>query len=120
MIATSKALHQFWGQFGLEAYRNDSVPLDAAYPYITFEVYKLAPFEDMSLTAYVWCKDDPDGNIARAEMLDRIAEKLVNGHRIPCGNGCLIAYLDNITYYQDPSDPTVKGGRIAYDVRYLV
>ena len=32
------ALYQFWSSFGLTAYEENSVPAQAAFPYISYEV----------------------------------------------------------------------------------
>lgn len=51
-----QALNNFWSSFGLPAYDVNSVPSDASYPYITYEV-SLSDFDhDIPLTASIWYK----------------------------------------------------------------
>ena len=51
-----QALTQFWAGFGLPAYDATSVPSDAAFPYITFEVAEGEFGDEIPLTAGVWYK----------------------------------------------------------------
>lgn len=46
-----QALYRFWAGFGIPAYEENSVPADAAYPYIT---YSVSVGDRVSLTANIF------------------------------------------------------------------
>lgn len=50
----AQALHDFWSSFGLPAYDQFSVPDDAEFPYITYEVATDSIGHALPLTASVW------------------------------------------------------------------
>ena len=49
-----EALYSFWSSFGIPAYEENSVPENAAFPYITFEA-TVGDFENIiPLSASIW------------------------------------------------------------------
>lgn len=53
----AQAIHSFWSSFGLPAYDVNTVPDDAAMPYITYEVMESDYFSRIALSASLWYKD---------------------------------------------------------------
>jgi hypothetical protein len=49
-----QALHSFWSSFGWAAYDENTVPDDAAYPYITYEVATGNLGKPVFLSAALW------------------------------------------------------------------
>lgn len=129
MTGVHKALYRFWSGFSLDgaslsAYLSGHVPDGAALPYITFDVADGDSFAASILTAIVWLKAESGVNVnaQRAQVLDQIARA------IPA-EGVLLQYsggtirLDRNpanfqSYYDDPEDASVIGGRTSYEVRF--
>ncbi len=118
MTDVHQALYRFWSSFGLPAYLSGHVPDGASLPYITFEIGDGEPFSRTFLTAIVWAKD----NATRAGALDRIAESIPpDGVSIPISSGMLTLYRNGgsfMSYYDDPEDKTILGGRVSYQVNF--
>ena len=52
------AIHQFWSGFGLTAYEENTVPSDAAFPYITYQLVTDAFDNDVAMTASLWYRGE--------------------------------------------------------------
>lgn len=52
------AIHQFWSGFGLTAYEENTVPSDAVFPYITYQLVTDAFDTDVSMTASLWYRGE--------------------------------------------------------------
>lgn len=52
------AIHQFWSGFGLTAYEENTVPSDAAFPYITYQLVTDAFDADVAMTASLWYRGE--------------------------------------------------------------
>ena len=52
------AIHQFWSGFGLTAYEENTVPSDAAFPYITYQLVTDAFDTDVAMTASLWYRGE--------------------------------------------------------------
>lgn len=122
MTYVHKALYAFWASFGIPAYLTGHVPDEATLPYITFEVVDGEPFSSNFLTAFVWVKQDGTGNETRAKYLDRIREAIpADGTQLYLPDGMLMLYRNGssfLSYYDDPEDDTILGGRVSYQVNY--
>lgn len=121
MKRLKKALYAFWSGFGIPAYLSDSVPHDAVYPYITYEVVSGAATSRTILTATAWHKKAPQGNVERSAMLDQIAAAIPEGGRIlPLDGGGFVILYRNDTNFQadtwDDDDDTILGGRTSYQI----
>ena len=122
MTGVHRALYAFWSQFA-PAYLSGHVPDDASYPYITFSVESTQPIGYTFLVAQDWHKAESGVNInaERAEMMDKIAEAIPpDGVKLTAGDGCIVlSRTDGFqSYYDDPQDPAVIGGRTQYRVQY--
>lgn len=122
MTSVHKALYAFWGSFGVPAYLSGHVPDEATYPYITFEVVDGEPFTHNFLTAFVWVKQNGAGNEIRASYLDKIKDAIPwDGTQLYLPDGMLMLYRNGssfLSYYDDPEDDTILGGRVSYQVNY--
>lgn len=131
MTALHQALYSFWNQFlygqsTIPAYLTGKVPKSASFPYFTFDV-KSGSFASVSLlTAFLWVKDTPgtsvSANATRAAILDTVCQAIPEGGvRLSFEGGYVYLFRndsDFITYYDDPEDPSVIGGRISYEVHF--
>lgn len=123
------ALMDFWEQFGLPVFLSGHVPEDQPFPYFTIEIGQADAFSDSVLTAFDWHKiqnpETSNANIMaeRADLMDRIAAAIPpHGVKIPLPAGFLILFRNSAdfqTYYDDPEDESVLGGRTSYEIRYL-
>ncbi len=109
----------------VKAYLSGHVPDDAVFPYITFDVARGEEFSSTFLTVFDWHKADSGKNVnaERADLMDAIAEAIPqSGVLLEMSNGGYIELLRNgadfQTYYDDPEDKTVIGGRTAYMVNF--
>lgn len=129
MTEFHQALYAFWSQFlynnvSIPAYLSGKVPNNATFPYITFDVAHGDGFSSSVLTAFIWIKAGSgiNANAIRASILDDIERAIpITQTRIDYDGG--FAYLsrndtDFITYYDDPEDASVIGGRVSYIVRF--
>lgn len=126
MKALQRALTRFWQGFSyggmpLKAFLSGHVPSGTSFPYITYEVAQGEAFRDTVLTAFVWCKGQ-EANVQRAEILDLIAQAIPTpGRKLPLDGGFVMLYRNPAnfqSFYDDPEDVTVLGGRTSYEVRF--
>ncbi|HPF54582.1 MAG TPA: hypothetical protein PLM48_08085 [Clostridia bacterium] len=129
MTGLHGALQAFWGGFtygtaAIKAYEQGNVPSTATYPYITYEAAEGAYWGATILTAFVWVKKATgvDWQVQRAAILDLIKAAIPEG-------GTHLDYADGnlfmrrnptnfMSYYNDPNDASVVGGRISYEATY--
>ena len=126
-----RSLFAFWGniEFGgtkIPVYLSGHVPPNTAFPYITFEVSSAESMSFNVLTAFDWHKAESGKNVnaERASMMDEIA-KMIPAEgvllELPGEHGYIELLRNDAdfqTYYDDPEDETVVGGRTSYIVRY--
>lgn len=79
------ALYSFWNSFDLPAYEENTVPDEAALPYITYQVVTDGRFQEVPLSVSVWYRSDSwvDINAKTRE----ISEEIQSGVQIPCQSG---------------------------------
>lgn len=53
-MTKAAAIYQFWNGFGLTAYEENTVPTDAAFPYITYQLVTDSFDSDVAATASIW------------------------------------------------------------------
>ena len=83
------AVYNFLSSFGIPAYAATSVPHDAQYPYITYQLVIGEMFEpEVSMPVNVWYRTDSEAqpNAKVREMYDRIG---FSGVTIPCDGGMI-------------------------------
>ena len=87
-MTKAAAIYQFWNSFGLTAYEENSVPDDAAFPYITYQLITDSFDHDVAATASLWYRGERwTGINAKTE---EISQKISRGGKIiPCDGGAI-------------------------------
>ncbi|MBQ9599838.1 MAG: hypothetical protein IJR33_08545 [Clostridia bacterium] len=118
-MTKANAIYSFWASFGLNAYEENSVPDDAQFPFITYELATDRFGEEVSLTASLWYKE-PSWVNANAKA-DAVYAELVGGKYITYDGGA--ALLEGATPFaqgtSDPSDKEIKRIIINYTAEFL-
>ena len=70
-MTKAAAIFQFWGRF-LSAYEENSVPTEAKFPYITYQLVTDSFGNEIQLTASLWYRSDSWKDInAKAEEISK-------------------------------------------------
>ena len=87
-MTKAAAIYQFWNSFGLIAYEENSVPDDAAFPYITYQLVTDSFDREIPLTASLWYRSESWTEInAKTE---EISQKISRGGKVvPCDGGAI-------------------------------
>ena len=87
-MTKAAAIYQFWNSFGMTAYEENSVPDDAAFPYITYQLVTDSFYREIPLAASIWYRSESWAGInAKAE---EISQKISRGGKIiPCDGGAI-------------------------------
>ena len=87
-MTKAAAIYQFWNSFGLKAYEENSVPDEAAFPYITYQFVTDSFDREIPLTASIWYRSESwTGINAKTE---EISQKISRGGKvIPCDGGAI-------------------------------
>lgn len=126
MTVLHGALDTFWSQFeysavDIPAHPINKVPSTATYPYITYDPIVTEPFGETLSTAFVWVKREGLWDVQLAAILDSIAAAIpTQGVAVSLTGGHLILTRNPAnfqSYYDDPNDPTIAGGRVSYFIR---
>ena len=57
-MTKAAAIYQFWSGFGLTAYEENTVPEDAAFPYITYQLVTDSFDREVYATASLWYRGE--------------------------------------------------------------
>ena len=87
-MTKAAAIYQFWNSFGLTAYEENSVPDEAKFPYITYQLVTDSFYREIPLTASIWYRSESWAGInAKTE---EISQKISRGGKIiPCDGGAI-------------------------------
>ena len=87
-MTKAAAIYQFWNSFGLAAYEENSVPDDATFPYITYQLVTDSFDREIPLTASLWYRSESwtDINAKTEEISQKISR---GGKIIPCDVGAI-------------------------------
>ena len=87
-MTKAAAIYQFWNSFGLTAYEENTVPEDADFPYITYQLVTDSFDYEIPLTASIWYRSESWTAInAKAE---EVSQKISRGGKIiPCDGGAI-------------------------------
>lgn len=87
-MTKAAAIYQFWSGFGLTAYEENTVPTDADFPYITYQLVTDSFDREIPLTASIWYRSESWTAInAKAE---EISQKISRGGKIiSCDGGAI-------------------------------
>lgn len=85
MKGTAQALSTYYNSFGIEAYHEMTVPDDAQYPYITYNLQQNTLGEHG--THYVQVFDRSTSNASIIAMADKITKDIGTGKMLECEGG---------------------------------
>lgn len=88
MINTALALQTFYGGFGLPAYCENDVPMDAVLPYITYDIVETEPLEPATHHAKVWERTTDYNNILT--VVDQIKAAIGEAAVLDCDGGYVV------------------------------
>ena len=87
-MTKAAAIYQFWSGFGLTAYEENSVPDDAAFPYITYQLVTDSFDREIPLTASIWYRSE--SWTAINAKTEEISQKISRGGKvISCDGGAI-------------------------------
>ena len=87
-MTKAAAIYQFWNSFGLIAYEENSVPDDAAFPYITYQLVTDSFDREIPLTASLWYRSESWTEInAKTEEISQTISR--GGKIISCDGGAI-------------------------------
>ena len=87
-MTKAAAIYQFWNSFGLTAYEENTVPTDAAFPYITYQLVTDSFDREIQLTASIWYRSE--SWTAINAKTEEISQKISRGGKImPCDGGAI-------------------------------
>ena len=87
-MTKAAAIYQFWNSFGLIAYEENSVPDDAAFPYITYQLVTDSFDREIPLTASLWYRSE--SWTAINAKTEEISQKISRGGKIiSCDDGAI-------------------------------
>ena len=87
-MTKAAAIYQFWNSFGLTAYEENSVPDEAAFPYITYQLVTDSFYREVPITASLWYRSESWTAInAKTEEISRKISR--GGKIIPCDDGAI-------------------------------
>ena len=85
-MTKAAAIYQFWNSFGLTAYEENSVPDEADFPYITYQLVTDSFDREVAATASLWYRSESwtDINAKTEEISAHIG---LGGKIIKCDGG---------------------------------
>ena len=119
-MTKAAAIYQFWSGFGLTAYEENTVPTDASFPYVTYQLVTDSFDREVPATASLWY---------RSESWTAINAKTEEIARFIGGGGCLIDCDGGFIWLKrgspfaqnmgDESDDLIKRKYINVTVEYM-
>ena len=87
-MTKAAAIYQFWSGFGLTAYEENTVPTDAAFPYITYQLVTDSFDSEVPVTASLWYRSE--SWTAINSKTEEISQTISRGGKIiPCDGGSI-------------------------------
>ena len=87
-MTKAAAIYQFWNSFGLKAYEENTVPDDAVFPYITYQLVTDGFDREIPLTASLWYRNE--SWTAINAKTEEISQKISRGGKIiSCDDGAI-------------------------------
>ena len=108
-MTKAAAIYQFWNSFGLTAYEENTVPTDAAFPYITYQLVTDSFDREIPLTASIWYRSE--SWTAINAKTEEISQKISRGGKIIACDGGAIWLKRGQPFAQnmgDESDDLIK------------
>lgn len=113
-------IHSFWSSFGLTTYEENSVPTEASFPYLTYQLVVDSFDNAVSMSASLW--DNSTSWAYLTVKSNEIAQTIGRGGIIlDCDGGSIwikkgVPFIQNMS---DPSDANIKRKLINITVEYL-
>ena len=79
-MTKAASIYQFWNSFGLTAYEENTVPTDADFPYITYQLVTDSFDREIPLTASLWYRSE--SWTAINAKTEEISQKISRGGKI--------------------------------------
>ena len=79
-MTKAAAIYQFWNGFGLTAYEENSVPHDASFPYITYQLVTDSFDREVAAVASLWYRSE--SWTAINAKTEEISQKISRGGKI--------------------------------------
>ena len=108
-MTKAAAIYQFWNSFGLTAYEENTVPTDAVFPYITYQLVTDSFDREIPLTASIWYRSE--SWTAINAKTEEISQKISRGGKIISCDGGVIWLKRGQPFAQsmvDKSDDLIK------------
>ena len=108
-MTKAAAIYKFWSGFGLTAYEENTVPDDAAFPYITYQLVTGSFDREIPLTASIWYRSE--SWTAINAKTEEISQKISRGGKIiscDCGAIWLKRGQPFAQSMSDESDDLIK------------
>ena len=108
-MTKAAAIYQFWNSFGLTAYEENTVPDDADFPYITYQLVTDSFDRETPLTASLWYRSE--SWTAINAKTEEISQKISRGGKIIACDGGTIWLKRGRPFAQnmgDESDNLIK------------
>ena len=87
-MTKAAAIYQFWNSFGLTAYEENTVPDDAAFPYITYQLVTDSFDSEVATSASLWYRSE--SWTAINAKTEEISQKISRGGKIiSCDGGAI-------------------------------
>lgn len=87
-MTKAAAIYQFWSGFGLTAYEENTVPTDAVFPYITYQLVTDSFDREVAVTASLWYRSE--SWTAINAKTEEISQKISRGGKIiSCDGGAI-------------------------------
>ena len=114
-----QAINAFWNGFGIPAYDENTVPVGASMPYITYEA-KVSDFENpISLSASVWYYSNSLKDISN--KVDEIYRRIHPWLAVPIDGGYMYMYpgVPFAQRMQEPGNDAVKRVYLIMEVEFM-
>ena len=85
-MTKAAAIYQFWSSFGLTAYEENTVPTDAAFPYVTYQLVTDSFDREVAATASLWYRSE-SWTAINAKTEEISAHIGLGGKTIKCDGG---------------------------------
>lgn len=120
-MTKAAALHRFFSSFGMPAYAAASVPEDAAFPYLTYELITSAwEGGEVGLTVNLWFYTESEAvpNAKAQELSQAIG---LGGKILPCDGGYIWLKRGSpwCQSLKDETSPTIKRRYLNVTAEYL-
>ena len=119
-MTKAAAIYQFWSGFGLTAYEENTVPADAAFPYVTYQLVTDSFDREVAATASLWYRGE--SWTAINAKTEEIAQHIGLGGKIIKCDGGRIWIKRGQPFAQnmgDESDDLIKRKYLNVNIEYF-